>query len=302
METEYAVRDTHKVLNSVPESIVASAEGERYHAMLCESIRKLTREMDNLRHENTLLRDRDRSSEYRIRDLEAKVSQLQVENGRLAARPVDTGASRTNELLRTKLLKYKRLNDECRRWHGDDRMDGLVEQLEAVFRQGRTREQGGEQEKNEAKEDQQKSENTESKQERQPLSQRVLSQNENQSPPRSEHSMYDKFADAARTLHTPKKPEMSLAGSSDILAALNLNSRLYERLLAYLDSQTLNKAGESVEETKNNDSHCHEHESKHSEHQKSSPPVSSCSACTNPMEPSGHDTLQLMGEYKWTIG
>lgn len=274
LQTEYVLRDTHKVIRSIPESIVASAEGEKYYAMLTASINKLTREMDNLRHENNLLRDRDYTNDYRIRELEARVSHLQMENGRLASQRVtevaDSAAKRANELLRAKLLKYKRLNDECRKWHGDKsyRLEGLIEQLEEALKnekqQSNQQDHGNGQQKTQDK-GQDDQVNLESVQIPSP-----------QLEP--DGSLYEKFESAAKNALAP-----SLAGSNDMLAALNMNNRLYERLLAFLDQQVS--------------------AAPHHECNENVPP-SQCSACTNPPATTnpGHDTMQLMGEYKWTLG
>lgn len=268
LQTEYVLRDTHKVINSIPDSIVASAEGEKYHAMLTASVNKLMREMDNLRHENNLLRDRDYASDYRIRELEARVSHLQMENGRLASERLagvaDAAAKRANELLRAKLLKYKRLNDECRKWHGDKsyRLEGLIEQLEDALKSS---------EKQQDKRNQQGQEG-----------QKVDNFEESVQIPspqlEPDGSMFEKFESAAKNALAP-----SLAGSNDMLAALNMNNRLYERLLAFLDQQVS--------------------AAPHHECNENVPP-SQCSACTNPPATTnpGHDTMQLMGEYKWTLG
>lgn len=279
-QTEYVLRDTHKVIHSIPDSIVASAEGEKYYTMLTASINKLTREMDNLRHENNLLRDRDYTSDYRIRELEARVSHLQMENGRLASQRVtgvaDSAAKRANELLRAKLLKYKRLNDECRKWHGDKsyRLEGLIEQLEEAMKN--SEKQDNQQDKtNQKSHDGKGQQKSQDKQDGQVHLESVQIPSPQLEP---DSSLYEKFESAAKNALAP-----SLAGSNDMLAALNMNNRLYERLLAFLDQQVS--------------------AAPHHECNENVPP-SQCSACTNPPATTnpGHDTMQLMGEYKWTLG
>lgn len=284
LQTEYVLRDTHKVINSIPDSIVASAEGEKYHAMLTASINKLTREMDNLRHENNLLRDRDYASDYRIRELEARVSHLQMENGRLASERAtglaELAAKRANELLRAKLLKYKRLNDECRKWHGDKshRLEGLIEQLEEAMREKKDKEKPENQDKQQNQEDKlhQRDENQDRERQNQEGQNHHHQDKRHEGMVPSDGSMFEKF-ESAQALAP------SLAGSNDMLAALHMNNQLYERLLAFLDQQV-----SAAPHHQCNDN----------------VPPSQCSACANPPAPTNpdHDTMQLMGEYKWTLG
>lgn len=254
--TDHVLRDTHKTISSIPPSILASSDGEKYHAVLSASLSKLTREMESLRHENNLLRDRSYSSDYRIRELEARVSQLQVENARLTsehkAAPIDKSTRRANELLRAKLLKYKRLNDECKMWHGDhnQRLETLVQLLEGALK---TRDHDDEQSHGKP---------TKEKEQAEPAI---------PSP--------EALDDENTSMYAKPAPVQN----RDLAHAISANNVLYERILAHLDHDP---AAARQHQTCEN------------------VPMSQCSVCSNPPKPTGttHDTMQLMGEYKWQLG
>lgn len=122
-KTELLIKETHKLINTVPPSITSSKEGEAYQKMLTTSINKLIKQVESMKRD---LENRDNEAKnHRIQlsNLEMKMGLYQRENSDLKKElnqvkkrsVTPQNESRENDLLRTKLIKYRNLYTEVDR-------------------------------------------------------------------------------------------------------------------------------------------------------------------------------------------
>lgn len=122
-KTELLIKETHKLINTVPASITSSKEGEAYQKMLTTSINKLIKQVESMKRD---LENRDneaKSHRIQLSNLEMKMGLYQRENNDLKKElnqvkkrsVIPQNESRENDLLRTKLIKYRNLYTEADR-------------------------------------------------------------------------------------------------------------------------------------------------------------------------------------------
>ncbi|CUM57618.1 unnamed protein product [Debaryomyces tyrocola] len=121
--TELLIKETHKLINTVPASITSSKEGEAYQKMLTTSLNKLIKQVESMKRD---LENRDNEAKNhrtQLSNLEMKVGLYQRENSDLKKElsqvkkrsVTPQNDSRENDLLRTKLIKYRNLYTEADR-------------------------------------------------------------------------------------------------------------------------------------------------------------------------------------------
>ena len=82
-KTELLIKETHKLINTVPASITSSKEGEAYQKMLTTSINKLIKQVESMKRD---LENRDneaKSHRIQLSNLEMKMGLYQRENNDL---------------------------------------------------------------------------------------------------------------------------------------------------------------------------------------------------------------------------
>lgn len=119
--TKLLIKETHKLINTLPSSITSSKEGEACQKILTTSINKLVKQVESMKRELDMKDDEVKTSRIQVSNIEMKMGLCQRENSELkkeisqlkrrsAVLPKD---SRKNELLRTKLIKYRNLYTEA---------------------------------------------------------------------------------------------------------------------------------------------------------------------------------------------
>lgn len=122
-KTELLIKETHKLINTVPDSITSSKEGEAYQKLLTTSINKLIKQVETMKRDLDKRDSEVKSSRIQLSNLEMKMGLYQRENNDLkkelnqAKRRSVTPQTdtRENDLLRTKLIKYRNLYTEAER-------------------------------------------------------------------------------------------------------------------------------------------------------------------------------------------
>lgn len=119
--TEPIVRETHKLVSALPHNIYNSKEGETYQRLLTSSINKLVTQFEQLKAENAQLARQSQYLQDQVAELKLQVAQLRrqhhdeenrAQQTQLAASETAAKYRQEIDLLRTKLIKYKRLYDE----------------------------------------------------------------------------------------------------------------------------------------------------------------------------------------------
>lgn len=129
-DTELLIRETHKFINKLPKGLVSSSQGENYQRLLTSSISKLVKQLEAERESKMKLAREMRKTEEEREKLLKQFSTLRSENSRLASQlklkaEVERGQSeqrksqelasvRERDLLREKLIKYKSLYEQER--------------------------------------------------------------------------------------------------------------------------------------------------------------------------------------------
>ncbi|CUM57029.1 uncharacterized protein AC631_03692 [Debaryomyces fabryi] len=122
-KTELLIKETHKLISTVPASITSSKEGEAYQKMLTTSINKLIKQVETMKRDVDKKDSDAKSNRIQLSNLEMKMGLYQRENSDLkkelnqAKRRSVTpqNDTRENDLLRTKLIKYRNLYTESER-------------------------------------------------------------------------------------------------------------------------------------------------------------------------------------------
>lgn len=140
--TELLIKETHKLINTVPSSITSSKEGEAYQKILATSINKLIKQVEDMKRDLERKDTEVKNSRIQVSNLEMKLSlhqklnsDLKRENTQLRRRPSGSQKdSRENELLRTKLIKYRNLYTEVNRENQELKLRIGGESLETPIR------------------------------------------------------------------------------------------------------------------------------------------------------------------------
>ena len=131
-KTELIIRETHKLINSIPPSILSGREGEKYSSLLTSAITKIIRayevlkqekqrltttnekqedEYHNVAKENSKLRDQCSRNSHEINRLKNELAHCTRKLHQQVPQQ-NSQTKRENDLLREKLIKYKTLSDE----------------------------------------------------------------------------------------------------------------------------------------------------------------------------------------------
>ncbi|CAH2355508.1 hypothetical protein CLIB1423_27S01178 [[Candida] railenensis] len=123
-KTELIIRETHKLINSIPHGVFSSTQGENYQNLLTSSINKLVAQLEEVKMENRRLRNERAELSAHGKDQVAKLneqvikfelenrqlkSQLKIKENEASAKSLASDKERN--LLRSKLIKYKQLYD-----------------------------------------------------------------------------------------------------------------------------------------------------------------------------------------------
>ena len=117
-KSELLIRETHKLVNSLPISTTSNKEGEIYQSLLTSSINKLIEQYEKTKSLSKLKTKEARNLKEQVKNLESNVEILRQENmdykreiSRLRS-GTNEDSKKEKELLRTKLIKYKNLVTE----------------------------------------------------------------------------------------------------------------------------------------------------------------------------------------------
>lgn len=118
-KTDLLIRETHNLINDVPSSIMATKEGEEYQKTISILINKLVRKCESLTVENDRLKSNDQKPvidqlksrvEALTKSNELHKNDLQEQNEDFLKMLNESNSLKhENELLRSKLIKYKNL-------------------------------------------------------------------------------------------------------------------------------------------------------------------------------------------------
>lgn len=146
--TELIIRETHNLINKIPDSITSNKESEEYIEILSNSVKRLTHQLETIKLENMKLKS-DVSSSLRmklvVQSLEDSNNALvkennliKIENNDLKIRldqvqrkakqripQENSHLTKENNLLRDKLKKYKSLYEDSKKKH--EKADSVVD-------------------------------------------------------------------------------------------------------------------------------------------------------------------------------
>ncbi|ODV77121.1 uncharacterized protein CANTADRAFT_326745 [Suhomyces tanzawaensis NRRL Y-17324] len=138
-KTELVIKETHKLINNVPASVLNNKEGEKYSQLLGSSLAKIIKSLEAVKSENRALKgERDRAGDKHAHErvqadaamgrLKTQNSRLEEENSRLRednaqltrklgqqVPQINAQVGKENQLLREKLIKYKNRSSELER-------------------------------------------------------------------------------------------------------------------------------------------------------------------------------------------
>lgn len=154
-KTELIIRETHKLINNIPPSILSSKEGEKYSSLLTSAITKVIRAYEVLKQEKQRLTMTNEKQEDKYHNVAKENSKLRDQCSRNSQEinrlknelahctrklhqqvpQQNSQTKRENDLLREKLIKYKSLSDESQK---------EVEQLKEQLKKGSGNEVGKE--------------------------------------------------------------------------------------------------------------------------------------------------------------
>lgn len=118
-KTELLIEETHKAINSIPKSVLGNKDIDDYQKLISNSIEKLAAKCEALSVENESLKNND--DKVIIQQLQHKINALNKTNDMYKQEVTkqsdefmrmlneNNDLKRENELLRTKLVKYKNL-------------------------------------------------------------------------------------------------------------------------------------------------------------------------------------------------
>lgn len=127
-KTELIIRETHKLVSTLPAAITGSKEGETYQKLLTSSINKLVKQFESVKRE---LAGKKRELMDKKRELASK--DREVKNIKLHQASAETKLGQfqrdNSELLRIKLIKYRNLYTESQKENEElrARIDGHVQ-------------------------------------------------------------------------------------------------------------------------------------------------------------------------------
>lgn len=128
-KTELLIKETHKAINAIPKSVLENKDMEEYQKLITASIQKLAGKCESLSIENEALKNND--DKVIIQQLQHKINTLTKSNDMfkqevskqsdefMSMLNENNDLKRENELLRTKLIKYKNLY-ETKEKHRDN--------------------------------------------------------------------------------------------------------------------------------------------------------------------------------------
>lgn len=123
-KTELIIRETHKLINSIPHGMFSSTQGENYQNLLTSSIKKLVGQLEEVKMENKRLQNKQTELSAHGKDQVAKLNeqvikyelenrqlklQLKIKENEASAKSL--AGDKERNLLRSKLIKYKQLYD-----------------------------------------------------------------------------------------------------------------------------------------------------------------------------------------------
>lgn len=115
-KSELIIKETHKLVNSLPDSLAMNKEGEKYQRLLSNSINKLIKQYERAKRDVKSKNNEIKLLNQKIRSLESRMQLMQRENGtlkrecsQLNKRSTAQSNLKENDLLRSKLVKYRNL-------------------------------------------------------------------------------------------------------------------------------------------------------------------------------------------------